>query len=183
MDIINALIKLDSQAFLYINNLQHNFIADFVFVLIHNLTRQGLIYFIAVVFLLMRRDAPTRLLVTLAMISGFATYIVNDLILKNIFQRTRPLYVLSQTEFVSVPPDSYSMPSGQAAVAFAVFTMVWLVLPSKILKIGFLIFALLVAFDRIYLGHHYPSDVFVGAVVGVIISSVIYRYRKSIFFL
>lgn len=62
-------------------------------------------------------------------------------------------------------PRSYSFPSGHAASAFAFTTAVSRELPS----IGpFLIpLASLVAYSRVYLGVHHPSDVVAGAAIGV----------------
>lgn len=180
--IIRKLLNnLDSQLFLYINNLPHNFVADFIFLFIHNLTKDGLIYFIlAVYFLLTKRQAMMNM-VTLATISGFTTYILNDLVLKNIFKRPRPFEVLSQINYVPPAPDSFSMPSGQSAVAFALLTIICLTVPNKKLQIGFGLFTLFVSFDRIYLGHHYPSDVLIGALVGMSVSYIMFSLRKSIF--
>ncbi len=62
-------------------------------------------------------------------------------------------------------PRSYSFPSGHATSAFAFATAVSREAPT----LGpFLIpLASLVAFSRVYLGVHYPSDVVFGAAVGV----------------
>jgi undecaprenyl-diphosphatase len=80
---------------------------------------------------------------------------------------------------VSTPPPSYSFPSGQTAVAFAVATLFFLLKSrprERWLAGGF---ALLVAWDRMYTGHHYPSDVLGGAAVGTAVSYVTARVLQN----
>ncbi len=72
---------------------------------------------------------------------------------------------------------SKSFPSDHAAIAFAIATSVYLVLPSwgKILYVC----ALMIGLGRVAVGVHYPSDVVVGALLGtisaIIVHWIIYR--------
>lgn len=61
-----------------------------------------------------------------------------------------------------------SFPSDHAALFFAMATALF----SKVRRIGLLGFvwaALIVCLPRVYFGYHYPSDVIVGAVLGVLV--------------
>ncbi|HLC82688.1 MAG TPA: phosphatase PAP2 family protein [Bacteroidia bacterium] len=71
----------------------------------------------------------------------------------------------------------YGFVSGHAANSFAVAIMVILLLPtmSKWLKLVCIVWALLVCYTRIYLGVHYPSDLFVGACIGVASAFLMHR--------
>ena len=100
----------------------------------------------------------------------------NNLILKNIFARPRPFDLDPDTyawwfksyiypDIVS-RPDSFSFPSGHSSSAFAVA----FVAMFYNRKWGFinLVLAILMAFSRVYVEVHYPSDVIAGVVVGLV---------------
>ncbi len=103
--------------------------------------------------------------------------VCNNLVLKNLFARPRP-YVLEWPEmangwkYLDVYPlveklKSYSFPSGHASSAFAAAT--GLVVSKKpYLYIPGFILAALIAFSRIYVHIHYPTDVLFGALFGII---------------
>ncbi|MGH6663664.1 MAG: phosphatase PAP2 family protein [Pseudolabrys sp.] len=90
-------------------------------------------------------------------------------IVKHIFGRARPLVGGSLDPYLFSPFNwsaAYaSLPSGHATTAFAVlaaFGSLW----SRG-RTAFLIYALLIAISRVMVTAHYPSDVLMGAVVGV----------------
>ncbi|MCA6062041.1 phosphatase PAP2 family protein [Thalassolituus marinus] len=90
--------------------------------------------------------------------------------LKNRLVRQRPFISWREIRAHTAPLDLYSFPSGHTmnavnfAVMFSVFypPLFWLVVP----------FALLVALSRVILGMHYPTDVLVGATLGLLISNL-----------
>lgn len=85
--------------------------------------------------------------------------------------RTRP----DSVRLIVPQPNFPSFPSGHAALAFS--TAMVLVLFSgqaernagrwKIVAFGSAFFAFLIAMSRLYLGHHYPTDVIAGSVLGI----------------
>lgn len=169
---------MDEKIFYFINHLPHNLFLDKFAMLVHYLTREGLLYFILAAILLLFKRQKIYTSVKTGLIVGLSTFIINDYILKFLFLRTRPFLVLSNVHFIPPAPTSYSMPSGQIAVAFSLAVIIWKFYPrtkAAYLSFGF---ALLVGLDRIYMGHHYPSDVLVGVVVGCIISAVIVAFLK-----
>ncbi|WP_445385588.1 phosphatase PAP2 family protein [Robiginitalea sp. IMCC44478] len=73
-------------------------------------------------------------------------------------------------------PVSFSFFSGHASSSFSLTTLVFLFLRPKF-KWAFLFFLwpLLFAFSRIYVGVHYPLDILVGALVGILLSILFYK--------
>lgn len=88
--------------------------------------------------------------------------------LKNRLVRQRPFISFPDIHAHTAPLDKYSFPSGHTmnAVNFAVLFS-WAYPPLMYLVIPF---ALLIALSRVVLGMHYPTDVIVGAILGVAIS-------------
>ena len=62
-----------------------------------------------------------------------------------------------------------SFPSESAAVSFAFASSVWLMKKGRVAVAMFLM-AVLISFARVYVGIHYPLDVFAGVVIGILSS-------------
>jgi membrane-associated phospholipid phosphatase len=87
--------------------------------------------------------------------------------LKEIVKRDRPYATLANVHFSGAETgDPYSFPSGHATSAFALATSLSLRYPKPAVYIPLHLWALFVAYGRVYLGVHYPSDVLVGGVIG-----------------
>jgi membrane-associated phospholipid phosphatase len=89
-------------------------------------------------------------------------------VLKLIVKRPRP--VLEGLPPLGGAPSSLSFPSAHATSSFAVATAMTRVEPLGALAF---VLALALALGRPYLGMHYPSDVLVGAVLGVILGLIV----------
>jgi len=79
---------------------------------------------------------------------------------------------------LSTPPFP-SYPSGHAAAAFAMAAVLVLSLRRWQVTMVALGSALLICYSRLYLGHHYLSDLFGGAVLGVAVGAATYGLRHT----
>ena len=88
------------------------------------------------------------------------------------FPRDRPYLAHHVSLLITHSPDT-SFPSDHTTLAFAVAIAVWQF--NRRAGITLLIFGVLVAVARVFVGAHYPGDVIGGAVLGAITSLFILR--------
>lgn len=132
-----------------------------------NFGEAGVLWILLSLLLLTRRR--TRKTGWMALLAMLVCYLFNDEVVKEIIQRPRPFQALSQLSPLIQRPNSYSFPSGHACSSFAAATTYWRGLRGKDLswlRWLALILALLMAFSRLYVGVHYPTDILCGALVG-----------------
>ncbi|MGN0362628.1 MAG: phosphatase PAP2 family protein [Bilifractor sp.] len=125
---------------------------------------------LTVVFLLFRRTRPVGRVCAVSL--GIEAFLVN-LVLKLLIARIRPFNAFDYLMPIGKLPTDYSFPSGHTANSFAVALVALHMLPKKA-GIPLVVLASVVAYSRLYLGVHYPSDVICGFLVALIISQVVW---------
>ena len=99
-------------------------------------------------------------------------------IVKRMIGRARPGVGGSLDPTLFVPFEGHAAyagsPSGHATTAFAVLVAFGTLWPRA--RTALLIYALLVAVSRVVVIAHYPSDVFAGAIVGIVGAALVRRY-------
>lgn len=86
-------------------------------------------------------------------------------ILKTLFGRIRPYDVNTSVRLLIARPVDFSFPSGHTAISFAAVTALMMAGERKLWKPA-LVIAVLIAFSRLYLYVHYPTDILGGVIVG-----------------
>lgn len=112
-----------------------------------------------------------------------------NILVKNVVARPRPYEVANFTDLLLHKLSDNSFPSGHTSYAATFATIVTLLNKNKALKVFTNLLAVLMAFSRLYLYVHFPTDVLAGAVFGIIIGiwaikiydSPIYNEIKSKF--
>jgi undecaprenyl-diphosphatase len=102
------------------------------------------------------------------------------MLLKRLIARPRPHQRDSEIAPVIPPPDGFSFPSGHAMNAFAAATAVAGTFP--LLGAGLLAISLLIGASRVFLGLHYPTDVAVGALLGIALGQLVPPVGTACFF-
>ncbi|EOC99578.1 phosphatase PAP2 family protein [Caldisalinibacter kiritimatiensis] len=85
---------------------------------------------------------------------------------KKKFTRPRPFLQLANINIFKTNLYDYSFPSGHTTAAFSISITLSLIFPQ--LSFILISLAFLVGISRIYLGVHYPTDVFVGMIIGTV---------------
>lgn len=105
--------------------------------------------------------------------------IVCNITIKPIVERVRPYDFKEGIEIIISKPTDYSFPSGHAAASFA--AAVALFMCNKKWGTGAVCLAALIAFSRLYLFVHYPTDVIAGIVLGTLFGVISYYVVGFIF--
>jgi len=104
---------------------------------------------------------------------GFAAERSAYSITKNSFKRRRPANVLPNYQSIIQAADEFSFPSGHTSAAFFIVSLL-LLLYGPVFMILYL-WAGLVAFSRLILGVHFPTDLLVGSLMGSSIAYISFR--------
>lgn len=127
--------------------------------------KAGIIWIaLTLVLLVIPKTRRSGLIMALALI---ADLILCNGILKNLVARTRPYDVNTVVNLLIEKPVDYSFPSGHTAASFAAVTALYLAGEKKLWKPA-LVLSILIAFTRMYLYVHYPTDILGGIAVGII---------------
>ncbi len=131
----------------------------------------ALIWFIAAAVLI---ASPRRRRYGIALVVAIViSAALGALVLKPLFGRVRPFEAVGFMGLLIPAPSGSSFPSNHSMVSFAAATVLCC-LPEKgrgvtFVKVAAVCVACLIAFSRIYLYVHFPSDILIGAVLGVVL--------------
>ena len=100
------------------------------------------------------------------MLSMAVTFLIGNIFLKNIIARPRPCAVDNSVSLLIPFPSEYSFPSGHSSNGFSAAVVVFLYFHKT--GIAALAVAAVIAFSRMYLFVHYPTDIAGGILLGTL---------------
>jgi undecaprenyl-diphosphatase len=176
-DALAFLYTLDRGVFLVVNLTLQNQVFDLLMPILSD-KRIGLLLAAGIVPCLLlrygRRAWPAIGLAVLAI----ALSDLGSGLLKHAIQRVRPCHVIAEVHLLAGCTRSFAMPSNHASNMFALAGVLAPLLPGS--RSAALILAAAVAYSRMYLGVHYPTDVLAGAAWGLALGYTLARIAKAI---
>ena len=136
------------------------------------------IFWIALSILLLIPKQTRRIGITALAALAIGALITN-IALKPLIGRTHPYEVIDGLVTLIGKQSDDSFPSGHTCASFAAAGVYWRMMPRKY-GIPLLIFAALIAFSRLYVGVHYPSDVLGGLLIGLFAAWAAWRIQENL---
>lgn len=192
--ILEFIKDIDIQLFYLVNHEWRNFLFDVIMPFITNTKNFYLIFIIIWICLIYYGKSKTRISAWSIIIGAMFSDILSSKILKHLINRPRPFETL-QNVIKMVSSAGPSFPSSHAVNSFTVATMFMLFFKNdyaddknkitQIVKnywVGLVAytFAFLSAYSRVYVGVHYPFDVFCGAILGILLGYGFYQITIKI---
>lgn len=149
---------------------------DFLMPKITALGDAGILWIIlCVVLLCTKKYRVGGIYMAISLVIGLLT---GNLLLKNLFGRERPCWLDPSVELLIKYPHDYSFPSGHTLHSFIGAVSLW----KTNRKMGYaaMPLAVLIAFSRLYLYVHFPTDILGGIVWGTLIVLLVYHFGEKI---
>jgi len=160
---MNAVTKADLAVLDFIQeHIRADFLDPFMTV-VTALGNSGILWVaLAAVLLIFKRSRKYGLMVAVALILGV---LICNVTLKPLVARIRPCELVESVKLLISAPADYSFPSGHTTSSFAAASALFFSGAKG--RYAALALALLIAFSRLYLYVHYPTDVLTGMIIGI----------------
>ncbi len=170
------LFGTETAEFAVLNFIQSVFGCEFMDVVMPHLTAIGNAGFIwiavAIALMCTKKYRRGGAFMLVGLVLGL---IFGNVILKNLIARPRPCWIMG-TEILIPTPNDFSFPSGHTLASFISVFVLWRL--NRRFGIAALVVAILMAFSRLYLFVHFPTDILGGIVLAYLVSLLIKKYIK-----
>ena len=185
---IEEILNLDSKLFLFLNSLgSSNF--DSFWIYLSYKESNILFYLSLLIFYFYSKSQKIKLsevfysLLFIAIMITITDQTSN--LFKDSFQRLRPCYNDSLQDYVRLVKETcggkYGFFSAHASNSFSLAVFFGLIYRNKYKFIIYitLFYASLISYSRVYLGVHFPLDIFFGSIYGIIIGLFVFKIYKN----
>lgn len=141
----------------------HNPLLDSIMVFLSTIANSGEVWIvIGILLLIFKKSRKTGVVVLLSLLFMLVT---SNIVLKNVVMRDRPCWIDQTVQLLIDIPKDYSFPSGHTMAGFASATSIFFY--HKRLGIAAYVLASSIAFSRLYLFVHFPTDILGGLIIGI----------------
>jgi len=175
------LITINTKAETHLGfNAFHNLFGDIIFYYITFLG-DGITALLVSIILLAVRFRYAAIVTFSNIISALITQVLKHFVFadamrpKKFFEGMQDLYFVPGVENHMY----HSFPSGHATCAFSLYFALALIVKNKTYKLVFFVLAFLAGYSRIYLSQHFFEDVYVGSLIGVITTLLVFNFIQK----
>jgi undecaprenyl-diphosphatase len=176
-NLLEILDSIDRSLFIFLNGIHHPVLDFFMFWASDRFI--WIPFYALLVFFIVKkfRFESIYILISVAVLVIISDQITSG-ILKPLFERFRPCHDADLMDYIHLVGrcgGRYGFASSHAANTFGAATFLWLLFRSAYAYAWLLfIWAGFVSYSRIYLGVHYPGDIIIGGLIGILAGILIY---------
>ena len=161
----HQLVQFDHNLFHFFNGVISNPIFDFIMPAITNQNNWLVPFLILIYCLLFRGGKRGRITLIILIITTILIDAISAQIIKPFIGRIRPSHAMPEMINLLVPPGGkFSFVSNHSSNTFGLSVILGYFYPAWKWKVTALAF--IIAFSRVYVGVHYPADIFFGGLFG-----------------
>lgn len=166
---MEAVLRLEF-SFLYWLQTLHTPVLDRLMTGITSLGNGGLFFILlGLVLFCFKKTRKAGLAVLVSLLAGL---LIGNLCLKPLVMRQRPCWIDGSVPLLISSPKDYSFPSGHSLAAFE--AAVSMLFYFRRAGLWMLLLAVAIAFSRMYLFVHFPTDVLAGALLGCLNACIVH---------
>jgi undecaprenyl-diphosphatase len=177
--VLDALIQLDKEIFLYLNGFHSGFWDNFFWV--YTSTTIWIPLYIVIAYVIIKRMGISGIWAIIAI--GLTITLcdqVSSSFFKPFFERLRPSREPSLEGLVHLVNNrrggQFGFISSHAANSFGLAIFTTLLFRKSFFTVFIFMWAILNSYSRIYLGVHYPGDILVGLLLGLLSGWLVYKF-------
>jgi undecaprenyl-diphosphatase len=176
---LEKLLTIDQEILFFFNGLHTTWLDQAMFYLSKTATSIPLYALLVYLIFKFYRKDSWLVFLSIALCVLLADQITSGF-MKPFFERLRPTHNPDIKDLIHTVNGyrggKYGFASSHAANTFAVAMLIWFLFKQHVSGISWVFaWAVLISSTRIYLGVHYPSDILVGALVGVICGCISFK--------
>ena len=175
---VDLLTHYDQELFLWLNGLHTPWVDTLMYWITFKFTWIPMYLALMLITVKAEGKKSVALFVTVLAAVALADQITSG-IMKPYFHRFRPCHEPSLAGLVHEVAGcggNFGFASSHASTSFAVAVVWFTLLKNKVNNMWLLLaWAVLYSYSRVYAGVHYPGDILVGALVGIVIASLCIR--------